>query len=174
MLKKQIAYVCTSYLWILYLHGMKNLFHIETPIGILAVETEDMYVSAIRIAEEIAAAIPPSGEFGMLVKDEIEGYFKGRVKEFSFSLAFMGTAFQLCVWEELMRIPYGTTVTYGEIAARMGRPRAARAVGAACNRNPILLAIPCHRVVGTDGKMTVFAVGIERKKSLIELERGTR
>jgi methylated-DNA-[protein]-cysteine S-methyltransferase len=81
-----------------------------------------------------------------------------------------GTAFQREVWEALRRIPRGTTVTYGELAERVGRPGAARAVGAAVARNPISIAVPCHRVVGADGSLTGYAGGVERKRALLELE----
>ncbi len=76
----------------------------------------------------------------------------------------------MAVWKELQQIPYGSTATYGEIAARIGNPKASRAVGMACNRNPILVAVPCHRVVGSNGKLTGFAAGIDKKKILLKLE----
>jgi methylated-DNA-[protein]-cysteine S-methyltransferase len=81
-----------------------------------------------------------------------------------------GTAFQRRVWEELRAIPTGTTVTYAELAARIGRPGAARAVGAAVARNPISIVVPCHRVVGSDGSLTGYAGGVERKRALLTLE----
>ena len=77
-------------------------------------------------------------------------------------------------WKELLRIPYGTTVTYGEVAERIGKPQASRAVGMACNRNPLLIAVPCHRVVGAGGKMTGYAAGIDKKRFLLELEMGNK
>lgn len=86
-------------------------------------------------------------------------------------LAPEGTAFQLEVWRALCDIPYGALVTYGELAARLGRPGASRAVGAAVGRNPISVIIPCHRVVGADGSLTGYAGGIERKTWLLRLER---
>ena len=83
----------------------------------------------------------------------------------------MGTAFQLRVWEELCRIEWGRTRSYGEIARAAGSPRGARAVGMACNRNPLLLVVPCHRVVGADGSLVGFGEGLELKRRLLELER---
>ena len=102
---------------------------------------------------------------------EIEDYFKGSLREFTFSIAMQGTAFQIMVWRELIRIPYGTIATYGDIAKRIGKTAASRAVGMACNRNPLLLAIPCHRVMGAGGKLTGFAVGLEKKTVLLEMEK---
>jgi methylated-DNA-[protein]-cysteine S-methyltransferase len=100
-------------------------------------------------------------------------YFSGGRPDFTPPLRPRGTAFQEAVWRRLLAIPYGCTAAYGEIAASLGLPPgAARAVGGAVGRNPISLIIPCHRVVGTNGNLTGYAGGIERKKRLLELERG--
>lgn len=99
-------------------------------------------------------------------------YFSGQAPDFTPLLRPRGTAFQKAVWQRLLAIPCGCTVTYGEIAASLDLPPgAARAVGGAVGRNPISLMIPCHRVVGADGSLTGYAGGIERKKRLLELER---
>ena len=97
-------------------------------------------------------------------------YFNGERWEFSFPIKPKGSPFQMAVWKELQQIPYGSTATYGEIAARIGNPKASRAVGMACNRNPILVAVPCHRVVGGNGKLTGFAAGTDKKEILLKLE----
>ncbi len=102
---------------------------------------------------------------------ELDEYFAGRRRAFDLVLAPAGTPFQLAVWEELRRIPFGGTTTYGELARRVGRPTAARAVGAAVGRNPISIIVPCHRVVGSDGALTGFAGGLDRKRALLALER---
>lgn len=149
---------------------MKERFNIETPIGILEVETDGECVTSICLAADDTAIVNPSTPFSIMVCREINGYFTGSVKEFTFSISMIGTAFQVMVWKELLNIPYGVTATYGEIARRIGKPGASRSVGMACNRNPLLLAVPCHRVVGAGGTMTGFAVGIERKEFLLELE----
>ena len=100
-------------------------------------------------------------------------YFSGGKPDFTPPLRPRGTAFQETVWRRLLDIPYGRTAAYGEIAAALGLPPgAARAVGGAVGRNPISLIIPCHRVVGADGSLTGYAGGIERKKRLLELEKG--
>jgi O-6-methylguanine DNA methyltransferase len=101
---------------------------------------------------------------------EIEEYFTGDFSDFSVSLELWGTAFQTEVWKAVARIPPGTTRTYGDIAASIGRPRAVRAVGAAQAANPVPIVIPCHRVVGTDGNLTGYAGGLDVKQWLLEHE----
>ncbi|MFW6022633.1 MAG: methylated-DNA--[protein]-cysteine S-methyltransferase [Halanaerobiaceae bacterium] len=98
---------------------------------------------------------------------ELNNYFTGRITRFEVPVVLEGTDFQKRVWKELMTIPYGEYVSYGEIATRIGSPGAARAVGKANNKNKILIVVPCHRVIGSDGKLTGYAGGIERKKWLI-------
>lgn len=107
--------------------------------------------------------------------DWLDAYFEGRDPGKPPCMSTAGTPFQELVWKELTHIPYGQTVTYGEIAQRIerrkGKPHASRAVGTAVGRNPISIMIPCHRVIGTDGSLTGYAGGIDRKRSLLELER---
>lgn len=102
---------------------------------------------------------------------QLEEYFAGRRQTFDLPLRPQGTDFQRRVWKELLQIPYGQTATYGEIAKRIGNPNAARAVGQACNANPIPIFIPCHRVVGSNSRLTGFALGLDVKSALLELER---
>ena len=106
----------------------------------------------------------------------LERYFAGKAPELDVPLRPDGTAFQRAVWELLREIPYGETVSYGELAAalaeRSGRPCPARAVGGAVGRNPVSILVPCHRVVGADGSLTGYAGGLGRKKKLLEIERG--
>lgn len=101
---------------------------------------------------------------------QLDEYFAGARRSFDLPLDPAGTPFQLAVWEQLRTIPAGTTTTYGDIAARVGRPAASRAVGAAIGRNPIAIVVPCHRVVGSNGSLTGFAGGLERKTALLTLE----
>ena len=107
--------------------------------------------------------------FGEVAR-QLDEYFDGSRTTFDLPLAPAGTPFQRRVWDELTRIPLGTTVTYGELAARAGHPGAARAVGAAVGRNPISIVVPCHRVVGADGTLTGYAGGVGRKAALLALE----
>ncbi len=104
--------------------------------------------------------------------DQIREYLEGKRKIFDFPIAWQGTSFQIKVWEALRNIPYGETRSYGQIAAAIGHPKASRAVGMANNRNPLLIVVPCHRVVGADGSLVGYAAGLPIKKYLLELERG--
>jgi methylated-DNA-[protein]-cysteine S-methyltransferase len=101
---------------------------------------------------------------------QLEEFFAGMRMSFDLPLDLHGTPFQQEVWQQLLRIPYGATVSYGEHARAVGRTKAARAVGAAIGRNPVSIVVPCHRVVGGNGSLTDYAGGLERKRSLLELE----
>lgn len=106
---------------------------------------------------------------------ELEEYFDGRRQRFEIAVDLTGlTRFQRCVLDELARIPFGKTETYGGLAGRISRPRAARAVGGALNRNPLPIVLPCHRVVGSDGSLVGYAGGLDRKRLLLRLEAGRR
>ncbi|MBW1689561.1 MAG: cysteine methyltransferase [Deltaproteobacteria bacterium] len=105
---------------------------------------------------------------------QLDLYFQGRLKRFTLKLAPQGTPFQLDVLRALQEVPYGETVSYGELARRIGRPKASRAVGAANARNPISIVIPCHRVIGSDGSLVGFGGGLEVKEKLLDLERTHR
>ncbi|HEY5342058.1 MAG TPA: methylated-DNA--[protein]-cysteine S-methyltransferase [Solirubrobacteraceae bacterium] len=106
------------------------------------------------------------------VRAQLEEYFAGERTTFEVPLAPEGAPFEREVWRALEEIPYGETVSYGEIARRVGQPGAARAVGTANGRNPIAVIVPCHRVIGADGSLTGYGGGLERKRLLLELERG--
>jgi methylated-DNA-[protein]-cysteine S-methyltransferase len=108
-----------------------------------------------------------------LAAAQLAEYFAGDRKEFDLPLAPVGTEFQRRVWEQLCLIPYGTTITYGELARRIGNANASRAVGLANGRNPIAIVVPCHRVIGSNGKLVGFAGGMETKTALLELESAT-
>jgi methylated-DNA-[protein]-cysteine S-methyltransferase len=103
---------------------------------------------------------------------QVGEYFARERKEFDLALAPEGTAFQRAVWEQLRLIPYGTTITYGELARRVGNPNASRAVGLANGRNPISIVVPCHRVIGANGALTGFGGGMDAKRTLLDLESG--
>jgi O-6-methylguanine DNA methyltransferase len=107
--------------------------------------------------------------FARLVKQVTE-YFEGKRKDFDVRLAPTGTPFQLRVWQELQRIPHGETISYGELATRVGNPKASRAVGAANGQNPISLIIPCHRVIGSDKSLTGYGGGLNIKEALLQHE----
>jgi methylated-DNA-[protein]-cysteine S-methyltransferase len=105
------------------------------------------------------------------VRTQLEQYFRGERQVFEVPLSLRGTEFQLRVWAELQRIPYGATRSYGELARRLGDPGLSRAVGAANGANPISIIVPCHRVIGADGSLTGYGGGLENKKALLALER---
>lgn len=115
-------------------------------------------------------ATTPAPERLARVAEQLDAYFRGELREFDLPLAPRGTPFQQRVWDELRRVPYGGTVTYRELAARVGRPAAARAAGRANATNPLPVVIPCHRVVGVDGSLTGYAGGIHFKRALLTLE----
>jgi methylated-DNA-[protein]-cysteine S-methyltransferase len=105
---------------------------------------------------------------------QLEEYFAGERTEFSLPLAAPGTPFQQRVWTELLGVGYGTTITYTELARRVGHPRSVRAVGGANGRNPICVIVPCHRVVAANGSLTGYSAGVETKRWLLDFERGIR
>lgn len=104
---------------------------------------------------------------------QLRRYFRGRLRRFTIPLDIRGTPFQIKVWKALCRIPFGKTATYGELAARIGQPGAARAVGMANNRNAIGIVVPCHRVIGADGSLVGYASGLRIKRKLLELEKSS-
>jgi methylated-DNA-[protein]-cysteine S-methyltransferase len=103
---------------------------------------------------------------------QLSAYFAGKLREFTLPLAPEGTTFQRAVWGELVRIPYGETISYGELARRLGNPQAVRAVGLANGANPIAIVIPCHRVIGSNGSLVGYGGGLPIKQALLTLERG--
>jgi AraC family transcriptional regulator of adaptative response/methylated-DNA-[protein]-cysteine methyltransferase len=157
---------------------------IETPLGTMIAAATDRGVCMLEYADsrhlepesrQLAAAFgvaPAEGESRLLdtLRRQLDEYFAGERREFDIPLDPVGTPFQKEVWEALRRIPYGRTITYGEQAAIIGRPRAVRAVAGANGRNKISIVLPCHRVIGTDGSLTGYGGGVERKKKLLELE----
>jgi methylated-DNA-[protein]-cysteine S-methyltransferase len=114
--------------------------------------------------------LPPDERRARKVIAEVERYFAGELREFHLPLAPQGTPFQQRVWAELVRIPYGTTISYAALAQRIGDPKAVRAVGTANGANPIAIVVPCHRVIGADGTLTGYAGGLDKKRALLELE----
>ena len=112
----------------------------------------------------------PSAPALRACREQLAQYFAGERKAFELPLAAQGSEFQRRVWQEIARVPYGETITYGELAKRAGAPGQARAAGAATGRNPLGVIVPCHRIMGADGSLTGYAGGLERKRGLLELE----
>lgn len=153
--------------------------YLETPIGTLLLAGSESELKLISFPEGSMHREPePGWTFSETPFREacrqLKEYFARKRTGFDLALAPDGTPFQLAVLDELTRIPYGKTASYGEVAQRIGRPKASRAVGAANGRNPLPIVIPCHRVVGSNGALTGFGGGITTKKTLLELEQGSR
>lgn len=108
------------------------------------------------------------------VKEQLDAYFAGKLMRFDVTLSPNGSAFQRSVWDALVDVKFGETLTYGELAARLGQPTASRAVGLANSRNPISIIVPCHRIIGADGSLTGYAGGLEMKQSLLRHEAAVR
>ena len=139
------------------------------PIGSVTVGYEDDAVVSLKIGPCADVSDNPS-LFSDQVALELQEYFDGKRTHFTFPLRLDGTDFQKAVWQELLRIPYGQTRTYSQIAAAIGRPKASRAVGIACSKNPIWIAVPCHRVIGKNNALTGYAGGLDLKQRLLDLE----
>jgi methylated-DNA-[protein]-cysteine S-methyltransferase len=151
---------------------------IKSPVGKLKLVASDKGLVAILWEKDSPRRVRLSelaadDQHPVLVKTErqLGEYFSGKRKVFSVALDLRGTHFQKDVWESLLAIPYGETRTYGQLAKQLGNPLASRAVGAANGRNPVSIIVPCHRVIGSSGKLTGFAGGLETKAQLLTLEK---
>lgn len=144
-----------------------NTLNIDTPLGEMYFCAEDSKITALRFGR---TEKDTPCEIIYEAKRQLAEYFNGKRQEFDLPLAPKGTPFQQAVWQALREIPYGETASYGEIAAKVGNPKASRAVGMANNRNPIAIIVPCHRVVGANGSLTGYAGGLGKKDFLLSLE----
>jgi methylated-DNA-[protein]-cysteine S-methyltransferase len=148
---------------------------LESPIGVLRLVAEDGAIVGLFMEERArATAWAAAAGAGEAVLDEavrqLTAWFAGERTSFDLPLRAEGTPFQMAVWQALQEIPYGETMGYGALAARLGHPSAARAVGLANGRNPLAIVVPCHRVIGASGALTGYGGGLERKRFLLELE----
>ena len=148
---------------------------LNTPFGPLLIVVDDIGLLRIDFQQgarpgRILPDWERSPERLAPVLQELQEYFAGVRREFSVQVPFRGTAFQNRVWQELTRVPYGQTITYAELARRIGSPKAIRAVGAANARNPLSIIVPCHRIIGSDGSLTGYADGLAFKEGLLRLE----
>ncbi|MEG1912298.1 MAG: methylated-DNA--[protein]-cysteine S-methyltransferase [Cloacibacillus sp.] len=156
---------------------MKIFCHLKySLIGKVFVGEEDGAITDLHFerSRDFDAQRAVFGSTPLLAEAErqLEGYFAGTRRTFCLPLAPRGTDFQMRCWEALRAIPYGSTESYGDIARKVGSPKACRAVGMANNRNPIAIIIPCHRVIGSDGSLVGFGGGLEIKRALLALEAG--
>ena len=150
---------------------------VDSPIGPLTLMGREGHLTNLVMHEQAHAVVPPEGSrrddraFDP-VTEQLDEYFGGDRIEFDVPLELAGTEFQRAVWAQLCAIPYGETISYGELARRVGNPRASRAVGSANGRNPIAVIVPCHRVIAGDGSLGGYGGGLDRKTTLLDLERG--
>ena len=155
---------------------MKQHTVIDTPYGPFTLVADDGVLCGLYMAGQRHR--PPEESFGERddtpfaeAADQLNAYFQGELKEFTLPLRLDGTPFQRTVWDQLRRIPYGETRSYGELADALGNPGASRAVGLANGKNPIGIIVPCHRVVGANGSLTGYGGGLPAKQLLLDLER---
>ncbi|MGC3992406.1 MAG: methylated-DNA--[protein]-cysteine S-methyltransferase [Chthoniobacteraceae bacterium] len=159
---------------------MKNYTIIPAgPLGELLIYANDTHVTGIYFVNQkyypmIAAdwVENPALPVLQLAAQQLQQYLAGTLTQFSVPFAFAGTSFQHRVWEQIAAVPFGQTITYGELAQRVGSPSAVRAAGAATGSNPISIIVPCHRIVGASGTLVGYAGGLDRKRHLLALERG--
>ncbi|HUQ91947.1 MAG TPA: methylated-DNA--[protein]-cysteine S-methyltransferase [Bryobacteraceae bacterium] len=153
--------------------------HIPSPVGRLLLAGTEGALSLLSFTMGSKARQPDAGWIPHMAvfrdaKRQLEAYFSGKLQQFELNLAPEGTSFQRKVWQALREIPYGSTISYGELAKRGGNARASRAVGLANGANPIAIIVPCHRVIGSTGKLTGFGGGLDIKQRLLDLEQGHR
>jgi len=147
----------------------------ESPLGPLLLAGDSNTLRRVSFESSKRSALPQAdwkqnrAAFAEVIR-QLQAYFRGELKEFDVPLAMEGTEFQLRVWNELRAIRYGETISYAQLAERIGNPQAVRAVGLANGSNPIPIIVPCHRVIGSDGSLTGFGGGLSTKKKLLDLE----
>ncbi|MER5933416.1 methylated-DNA--[protein]-cysteine S-methyltransferase [Streptomyces sp. NPDC002054] len=155
---------------------------VNSPYGTLTLVATEGILSGLYMTGQRHR--PPEESFGLRVDAaeepfpevvrQLTAYFAGELTEFDLPVRLEGTEFQRSVWAQLQRIPYGETWSYGELAGRLGKPNASRAVGLANGKNPVGIIVPCHRVIGASGSMTGYGGGVERKERLLAFESGER
>lgn len=145
-------------------------FYYNSPIGILEISCENNCLTALKSVAKVKTSSKET-DFYKKIRIQLDEYFSGKRKDFDIKVTQNGTDFQKKVWKELLKIPYGETVSYSEIAKNIGNKNASRAVGGACNKNPIMIVVPCHRVIAKNGNLTGFAYGLTMKEFLLNLEK---
>lgn len=150
-----------------------NIFHYSTDIGVIGIAEQDSKLTNIFFETDPSPVDATERETQPIreAHRQIALYLAGDLREFSLPLAPQGTQFLRAVWDQLRAVAYGQTATYSQIAERAGNPRAVRAVGLACARNPLPLVIPCHRILGSSGKLTGYRGGLALKQRLLEMEK---
>lgn len=157
---------------------MKSIYYYDFPIGRLGIAEDGQGITDIFLQKEKSRQNENFTEYETALikkaKIQLDEYFTGRRREFSLPLSLHGTEFQIKDWEALLTIPYGETRSYKDIAVQLNNPKACRAVGMANNRNPVLIVVPCHRVIGSNGKLVGYGAGLDVKEKLLNLEKINR
>jgi methylated-DNA-[protein]-cysteine S-methyltransferase len=150
------------------------IVYYRTPVGIAKITAEDDYITSINITDDEGALIeePASSVLKMAI-DQFDEYFAGERQKFDLPIKQSGTEFQQQVWQQLLNIDYGTTISYAQLSNQMKSPLAIRAIAAANGKNSLWIVVPCHRVIGSDGSLTGYAGGLWRKQWLLEHEATT-
>ena len=159
----------------------RHVATVDSPIGPLIIVADEGALTGVYVADNRHAPTPdapdapdvPAAAVGVVAEAaaQLAAYFRGELTAFDLPLALHGTPFQQRVWAALCEIPYGETTSYGALAAEIGQPTASRAVGLANGRNPISIIVPCHRVIGSGGRLVGYGGGLERKQALLALEQ---
>ncbi|GAB2981733.1 methylated-DNA--[protein]-cysteine S-methyltransferase [Mucilaginibacter puniceus] len=151
-----------------------SIIYYRTPVGIAKISSEDDFITAITITDNDEAIIKePASVVQKMAVDQLDEYFSGKRKKFDLPIKQSGTDFQQQVWQQLLNIEYGTTITYAQLSNQMKSPLAIRAIAAANGKNNLWIVVPCHRVIGSDGSLTGYAGGLWRKQWLLEHEATT-
>jgi methylated-DNA-[protein]-cysteine S-methyltransferase len=148
-----------------------NKSYYKSPIGNIEIGAVDDKIVSIYFVDVDGKEQNPLTETEKICISELDDYFKGKIRQFSFPIGLTGTDFQRKVWNELLNIPYGETISYGELSKRIQNPAAVRAVGSANGSNPLSIVVPCHRVIGSNGKLVGYGGGLWRKKWLLDHEK---
>ncbi|MGS2723596.1 methylated-DNA--[protein]-cysteine S-methyltransferase [Porticoccus sp. GXU_MW_L64] len=146
-----------------------NTAIIKSPIGNIRISADEVGLTELRFRDQPPTEVPEKGILAAAEK-QLQEYFAGNRQVFDLPLNARGTEFQKRVWQQLLAVGFGDTISYGAIAKAIGKPTASRAVGAANGQNPISIIVPCHRIIGSSGKLTGYAGGLERKQWLLNLE----
>jgi methylated-DNA-[protein]-cysteine S-methyltransferase len=144
--------------------------YFDSPVGTLEIDASERGISSLYFLDKTIAATRPAGPLKACFA-QLKEYFEGNRRLFSLDIDLQGTDFQKKVWNELLKIPFGETISYRELSRRVGDVKAIRAVGSANGRNPVSIIVPCHRVIGSNGKLTGYGGGLWRKRWLLEFER---
>ena len=147
--------------------------YIQTPVGLLEISADDTSITSVYFANEKTKKENPSSLTNLCTR-QLKYFFDGKRNDFTLPLRPAGTTFQIQVWNELQKIPFGRTISYMELARRLGDEKKIRAAGTANGRNPIPIIIPCHRVIGSDGSLVGYGGGLDKKKWLLEFESGNK